>query len=283
MIPVPYFRPDSVEEAIHLKTTHPGARFIVGGTDVLVRLQDHPDLLEALVSLRGIDRLQRLEVGDNALIGAAVPIADLLEHEAFCRRWPLLAQAFVEVGSVQIRNSATVGGNLCNGSPAADTAPALLVLGAQLHLQGPKGCRVVPIESFFEGPGETACADDEILVAIELPPPPQGARGVFMKKKRVWMDVAIVNLAASLVKEGDRYTKVRLAAGSVAPTPIRLRETEAALEGQEHTPERIAAAKKIAEAEVSPITDIRGGADYRRTITGVFVARALEELMRRSS
>ncbi len=103
-----------------------------------------------------------------------------------------------------------------------------------------------------------------------------------MKKKRVWMDVAMVNLAASLVKEGNRYTKVRLAAGSVAPTPIRLRETEAVLEGQEHSSELIATAKKTAEAEVSPITDIRSSADYRRTITGVFVARALEELMRRS-
>ncbi|HJN77540.1 MAG TPA: xanthine dehydrogenase family protein subunit M [Myxococcota bacterium] len=280
MTPIPYHRPSSLEGALRLVQRLGGARYIAGGTDLLVQMKDHRHEPDALISLRAVPELRVLELDQGARIGAAVPVSELLESPELVGRWPALADALREIGSVQIQNSATLGGNLCNASPAADSTPILLSLGARVRLAGPGGRRTMDLDAFLVGPGRTALTEGEILVAIELDEPGPGERSVFFKKTRVAMDLAIVNLGATLRMEAGVIAEVRLAAGSVGPRAMRLREAEALLLGQGASPELIARAAAAAQAEVRPISDVRGSAEYRRAIVGVFVKRALASLVR---
>ncbi|MBW2453558.1 MAG: xanthine dehydrogenase family protein subunit M [Deltaproteobacteria bacterium] len=274
-----YYRPTSLSEALRLKEEVPGARFIAGGTDLLVQLRDGGPQPAALISLRHIPELSVTTVDGTARLGATTPLSDLVDNAALMAGWPLLGEALRDFGSVQIRNSATVGGNLCNGSPAADMAPVLMVLRAQVRLCDPGGERTLPLEEFFEGPGRTRAGRNTLLTAVELAAPTPGQRGTYLKKMRTAMDVALASVAALAVLEEGRLSEVRLAAGSVAPVPLRLSRTEAVLRGQQPTPERIAEARRVASQEVCPITDLRAGADYRRHIVGVFVQRALQAVL----
>ncbi|MFQ5844440.1 MAG: FAD binding domain-containing protein, partial [Planctomycetota bacterium] len=183
------------------------------------------------------------------------------------------------LGSPQIRNVATVGGNLCRAAPGADLAPPLLVHEARVRLRGAAGSRDLPLEEFMLGPGETCLGPGEVLGAVLLDPPPAGARTVFLKKGRVRMDLSLVSVAVLLELEGKRCRRARVAAGSVAPTPLRLRRVEALLEGRPITPAVAAEARAAAAAEVAPITDVRATESYRRRIAGVFVERALSRLL----
>ena len=281
MQPLPYHRPGTVHEALGLARSLPGARFVAGGTDLLVRLKGGAPAPSALISLRGVAELSRTDVGDVARLGAATSVAELLENEALNAGWPVLGQAMAEMASAQIRSSATLGGNLCNAAPCADSAPPLLVLLARVGLRGKDGSRVMPLEDFFEDAGITQLGAGELLTHVEVDRPHPGLRAIFLKKKRVAMDLAIASVAAALRMEDGVCAEIRFAAGSVAPVPMRLLATEQVLAGEAPTPERIAMARGVAEREVIPITDIRGGADYRRHIVGVYVQRAMEALVAR--
>jgi carbon-monoxide dehydrogenase medium subunit len=169
-----------------------------------------------------------------------------------------------------------VGGNLCRAAPCADLAPPLLVYEATVRLAGRGGTREVPIDAFFKGPGVTALEPGEILVAVTLPPPRPNARGCFLKKGRVRMDLSIASVAALVEMDGDVCTRARLAAGAVAPVPMRLEEVEALVEGKPLTDDLLAEAQRLASREVMPITDVRSTESYRRRITGVYVKRALK-------
>ena len=160
----------------------------------------------------------------------------------------------------------TVGGNLCNGSPASDTAPALIALGAEVVLVGPEGETRLPLERFFRGPGKTARRPDQLLTAVEVPLPAAQAGSAFVKIGRVAADIAKANAAVYLVRDGDRIADCRLAFGSVAPTPMRAPRAEAILRGQMMTPELIAQAAAVAAEEISPIDDVRSTAAYRRQV-----------------
>lgn len=254
----------------------PGARFVAGGTDVMVKVRGGSFAPSALISLRNLPELRGVTVGpDGARIGAATPLSALLQHPELQAGWPLLLDALRTMGSTQIRNSATLGGNLCNGSPCADSPPALIALGARVELVGPAGTRQVAVEDFFTGPSATVRAADEVLSAVLLGPPVSGSRGVFLRKQRVAMDLAQVNVAVWLALEGPRVAQARVVVGAVGPTPMRLRPVEALLYG-EPTPERVAEAAALAATLVRPISDLRATAAYRRHITGVFVRRAVE-------
>lgn len=279
MHPLPYHQPGTVTEALGLARSLPGARFIAGGTDLLVRLKGGAARPSALISLRGIAELTAVDIGDVAKLGAATPVAELLDNEALMEGWPVLGDALLEIASEQIRSSATLGGNLCNASPGADSAPALLVLEARVGLRSPDGARVIPLVEFFEAPGITQLGAGELLTHIVVEPMPDGMEAIFFKKKRVAMDIATASVAAALVLTGGVCADVRLAAGSVAPTPMRLPQAEAVLRGHAPTEERIAEARRVASNEVRPITDLRGGADYRRRIVGVYVERAMKALV----
>jgi len=273
-----YHRPTSLEEALALASEIPGARFIAGGTDLLVQESNGRLAAPALISLRRLPELGGIDVSDRIRIGAAVPLADVVAHPEIVSTYPALAASIRVLGSAQIRNVATLGGNLCNASPAADTAPALLVYGATVEIRGLDTTRELPLEDFFVGPGETALRPGEVLTAVWLEPPPEGTRSVFLRKGRVTMDLAIVSVAASARRHGTSYTGVRLAAGAVAPTPVRLSRSEGVAEGTDLNPEVRAEAAGTAREEISPISDLRSSASYRTHLTGVFVERALATL-----
>ena len=278
-----YSKPTSLEEALRLKQSTTGSRFIAGGTDLMVQIKNGTARPPALISLRSIRELAGIDVNGVARVGSMVPLTDLIEHPVIRERYPVLVEAVRRMGSVQVRNVATLGGNLCNASPAADGALPLLVLDAKLRLLGEQGCRDVPVAEYFVGPGETVQGRDEILTAILLEPPSPEARTIFLRKDRVHVDLALVSVAVLLVMEADGETcrMARVAAGAVAPTPLRLREVESLLEGQELTPELLVRAQEVAREGIAPVTDIRAGAEYRRHITGVFVKRAVEILLGR--
>jgi carbon-monoxide dehydrogenase medium subunit len=275
-----YHRPTTLREAWRLLARQPGAALLAGGTDLLVQLRAGLLRPPAVVSLRNIPELAGVtaEPGGGLRIGAATPVADLLRHATVVRRYPLLAQALRVMASPQIRNVATLGGNLCNASPCADTAPPLLAYEARVVLRSARGRRELPLEEFFRGPGETDCRAGELLAAVRLPAPPPGARVLFHKQRRVHLDLALASIAVLLQLRGTSCRKARLAAGSVGPTPLRLHEVERLLEGRTVTAELAAEAGTLAAQTVSPITDLRSTAEWRRRIVEVRVRRALLEL-----
>ncbi|MBN1225300.1 MAG: xanthine dehydrogenase family protein subunit M [Candidatus Aminicenantes bacterium] len=279
MIRFDYFRPSSLEEAFKLKRTYSGAIYVSGATDVMVRIKNRELRPPVLISLRNIPELSSIEINGGACIGALVTISDISKNPDLDRRYSVLVQAARRLGSVQIRNAATVGGNLCNCSPCADTATPLLVLEAKVRLRSPEKTREIPIRDFFKGPGEAALMGDEMLTEIKLDPPEEGTRAIFLKKGRVKMDLAVASVAVLVVWDGKRCSKVRIAAGSVAPVPLRLDRVEKLLEGSPLSKDLLTEAQKLAEESVSPITDIRSTEEYRRRIIGVYVKRSLEQLL----
>lgn len=277
-----YFRPQSLKEALQFKKTIADAKFISGGTDLMVQIKNRELQPPALISLRSIPKLAFIEVNGGARIGALATISDIIQHPELCHNYPLLVEAAKNLGSVQIRNVATIGGNLCNCSPSADMALPLLVLEAKVRLQTSKASRDIPLNEFFIGPGESCLTLSEILTGILLNSPQQGAKATFLKKGRVKMDLAIASLAVLLEMEGERCRKARIAAGSVAPMPLRLYKVEELLEGATISKELVAEAQQLAAESVSPVTDVRATEEYRRQIVGVYVKRGLEKVLARS-
>lgn len=276
-----YHRPKNLLEVFDLREKIPDALLMAGGTDLMVRLRRGDLRPRNIISLRGVKELRGIEalLGGGLRIGANVTMRELLLDEDIQARFPVLAQAAGRLGSPQIRSAATIGGNLCNASPCADTAPPLLVLDATVEVLSPNGGRDIPLQDFFNGPGQTCMANDEIFGAVKVLPMEPGEQAVFLKKGRVRMDLAQASVAMRLSLEGSRCKSAWIAAGSVAPTPLRLELTEAVLEGQELTPVLLKLAEEAASQEVSPMTDIRATESYRRQIIGVYVRRAALELM----
>ena len=268
-----YHRPRRLDEALGLMRESDDVRVVAGGTDLLVR---NPAPARTLISLRRVAELLGIEAGR---IGAATPVAELVRSADLAARYPVLVQAARRLGSPQIRSVATVGGNLCRAAPCADLAPPLIVLEARAEIAGAEGAREVPVEDFFTGPGTTCLRKGEVLAAVHLDPPRAGAVGLFQKKGRVAMDLSIASVAMLLEAEDGRCRRIRIAAGSVAPRPLRLREVEAWLEGAMLDAPRLAEAVRIASATVAPITDIRSTEAYRRHIVGAYVRRGIEQLL----
>ncbi len=274
-----YYQPESLKEAFRLKKTVPESLYIAGGTDLMVRFKKSEIRPCAFISLRSIPELLGITDGKIIRIGAMTSIRDILKNPLLCEKFPVLIQAAKMLGSVQIRNVATIGGNLCNGSPAADTAPPLLALEARVRLQNDNKNRELPLEKFFLGPGETALAPGEILTDILLKPSEQNSKTIFLKKGRTRMDLAVASVAALIQTEGGRCLKARVAAGSVAPVPQRLAEVEAFLEDAMLSRKVLAEAQQLASRSVSPISDVRSTSDYRRHLVGILMKQALEKLM----
>jgi carbon-monoxide dehydrogenase medium subunit len=274
-----YLRPKSLKEALQQKKTIAGAKFISGGTDILVQIKNRELQPPALISLRSIPELATIEVNGGARIGALATISDITQHNELGLNYPVLVEAARRLGSVQIRNVATIGGNLCNCSPSADMALPLLVLEAKVRLQTAKASREIQISEFFKGPGESCLSSGEILTDILVDPPHQKAKATFLKKGRVKMDLAIASLAVLLEMEGGKCRKACIAAGSVAPMPIRLYKAEALLEDAAISKDLMSKAQQLARDIVSPITDVRATEEYRRQIVGVYVKRGLEKIL----
>ncbi len=280
MQPFGYYEPSSLDEALSLLAEHrERARLLAGGTDLFIRMRTgvlRPGMLVDLKRVRELDGVRESEAG-GLRIGALTPHSEVESSEAVRVRYPALAAAARWVAGAQIRNRGTVGGNLCNASPAADLAPPLLAFGARVRIAGAGWDREVPLEVFFVGPGRTVLAPDEILTEILLPPPAPWTGSDFQRAIRTAVDIALVNVAVALTLEaGDGQCRdVRIALGAVAPTPMPARQAAAALRGQRLSPERIVEAARTAAAEAQPISDVRASAEYRRDQVEVLTARAL--------
>ncbi len=292
MIKYEYHQPESLKEAFGLMERCKGrAMYIAGGTDLLVKIKHQAKCLpgesfftvDALISLRGIAALREIQYNGGLQLGASTPFRSIARASAVAQIYPALAEAVSVLANPQIRNVATVGGNICNASPCADSVLALIVLDAMLTVEGPGGIRQVPISDFFQGPGQTVLGKVEILTRIDIGKPRKGTVMKHLKTGRLTSDIAVVNTAAALEMDGRKCRKCRLAAGSVAPTPLRLKKTEAIIEGAEITPDLLKEVQQVASREVMPITDVRSTEEYRRQVAGVMVKRTISEALSNDS
>ena len=276
-----YCAPTNLPEAISLLGQYSSAaRLIAGGTDLLTALKERTDRPEYLINLAGLAELCfiRYDPETGLRIGAAVTVRAVEKSDVVRLYYPVISQAAATLASVQIRNLATIAGNICRASPSADLPPALLVLDATVKLAGPLGERIVPLVDFFTGPGKTVLRPDEILTEIRLPPsqPDRGAAYIKHSPRRA-MDLASVGVAAAITLEAGLCRQARIALGAVAPTPRRSFQAEALLTGQIPTPDLILQAAEAAAAEANPISDVRASAAYRRQMVRVLVRRALQQ------
>ncbi len=279
-----YVRPASPQEVTRLLLKSDGqARLFMGGTDVFVRMRDGAIAPKRLVDVKHLPDMTAIRFGKRRglVIGAAVNMNCLARHAAVVEHYPLLVEALNSVASYQLRTRATMGGNLCNASPAADTAPAALVLDARMVLHGRRGERRVPLGEFFLGPGKTAMRPGEFLLRIEIPPLPPGAVGRYMKLGRnAHGDLAIVGVAVLGYPDRKALSgyRFRLALASVAPTPLRVPEAEAILSDSPLTPEVIESAAEAAMNAAKPIDDVRASAAYRKAMVKVLTRRAVGQV-----
>src|SRR5262249_39757740 len=269
----------TLEEACRLLAAEPRAAILAGGTDLMVHLRQSQRAKRplAVISVRRIPGLDRIDVGARAIrIGALATLTALIEHPTIQAEYPVLPFTARYMGSPAIRHLATVGGNLCNASPAAGLSPVLLALDAEVGIAGPAGARRLPLDGFLRGPGRTALATGEILEWAEFP---RRHAGWIVRYERLdvrrAMDIAIAGVAIALRREGARVAEARVALGAVAPTPIRVREAEAALVEGGLVPAAIERAAELAMAAARPIGDVRATAEYRREMVGALVRRAL--------
>ena len=250
---------------------------VAGGTDLYVLIKSGIRSPRALINVTGIDELAgvRLE-GDSISIGAACTHSAMVASPEL-EDITCLVQAAGTIGSPQVRNAGTVGGNIANASPAGDTYPALMVLGAQAALRGPGGTRTLKLEDIPTGPGATRLRPDELLTRIAFERPPAGCYSGFIKiGLRNALAISVASAAILATARGGKLDRVRIACGAVAPRPIRITDVEKMLAGEEPTPELIAEAGQAVCRSCDPVTDIRANKQYRRHVLGVIVTRLVE-------
>lgn len=285
---IEYAAPQSVDEAVAILSRHgAAARMLSGGTDIIVQAREGRRAVDVMVDAKTIPEMSELRVEpDGGLyVGAAVPCAVIYENEQVRRRFPALVDSASLIGGIQIQSRASLGGNLCNSSPAADSIPTLIALGATCHIAGPGGRRTLPVEQFCTGPGRNALADGELLVALTFPAPQPGSGAAFERFiPRNEMDIAVTNAAASVVLSGDRRTfqSARIGLGAVAPTPLLVAEAGDALAGQPVSDEAIERAAELASQAARPIADMRGSVAQRKHLAKVLVKRVIEQAVERA-
>lgn len=277
--------PRSVDEALRvLSDRGSDAKLLAGGTDLLPQMKNGLLKPACVIDLSGVGRVKTLQPEAAGLrVGAAVP-ARALERDAIARAtYTALSESAALVGSVQVRNLATLGGNVCNAAPSADMAPPLLALDAEAVIVGPKGERRVPFADFFTGVRRTVLAADEMLVEIVVPAPGPRSGGHYLRHTpRRELDIAVVGVAAQLTLANGVCSKARIALAAVAPVPLRARQAEQTLEGKPVTPEAIELAAELAVGVAKPISDQRGSADYRRHLVRVLTRRTLRTALTRA-
>jgi carbon-monoxide dehydrogenase medium subunit len=259
------------------------AKLLAGGTDLLVMMKDRVIAPEYVIDIKSIPGLDRIEpdVEGGIRIGALTRIANIVKSALIRERYPALQEAAESLGSVQVRNMATIGGNICRSSPSADTLPPLLVYGARLKLIRSGGERIVPLRDFLTGPGKNIL-DDEVLAEILLPPTGSACGSAFIKLSRVSEDLAKVNCAAKIAVSADgRCEEARIVLGAVAETPVRAASVEQALIGRELSEDVIKQAALLVGEDISPIDDVRSTARYRIRVSRVLIARVLKKAIHR--
>ena len=277
-----YYKPKTLKEALELLRSVEGAKVIAGGTDLLVDMKFRRVEPKALVDVSKLEELRYVRlVGDYVEIGSAVTLQELVESELVRTRLPLLWEAVSSMASWQVRNIATIGGNICNASPAADTAPPLLTYGARLLLASLDGVREVDVGGFFVGPKRSVVRSDEILQGVRVPVHPAGYGWSFRKVSRTSFDIAKVSVAVLLKADGGRVGDPRVTFGSVAPTPVRARSVERAIEGLS-LEEALEVGPRFVERDITPIDDVRSTAWYRTEVAKALLRDSLREAYERS-
>ena len=278
--PFEFYQPATLAEASRLlKENGPGGRFLAGGTDLVIAMKEKGLLPKYIVDLKRLPGLSGIRENSDATmtIGALTTMYSIETSPVIIKKYPFLAQSAAEVGSIQIRNRATIGGNMANSTPSADVAPSLIALNATAKIASADRERTVLLEEFFRGPGQNVMSADEILTEITIPKTEPQLVGEYIKfSPRDMMDLAYIGVAVAYNLGSDKKCDgVRIVLGAVAPTPIRARKSEALLEGKILTEELAAKAGDEAARESKPISDVRSSADYRRAMVGVMTKRAL--------
>jgi carbon-monoxide dehydrogenase medium subunit len=278
--PFDFYQPTTLAEASRLlKDKGPGGRFLAGGTDLVIAMKEKGLLPKYIVDLKRVPGLAGIqENGDGSLsIGALTTMYAIETSPVIQKKYPFFAQSAAEVGSIQIRNRATVGGNMANATPSADVAPSLIALNAAAKIARVGAERTMALEDFFLGPGQNAMEAEEILTEITIPRTDPQLVGEYVKfSPRDMMDLAYIGVAVAYIFDRDkRCSGVRIVLGAVAPTPIRARDSEALLEGRVLTEELARQVGDEAARESKPISDVRSSADYRRAMVAVMTKRAL--------
>ena len=280
----------SVEETSALLAKHgQESQIVAGGTDLFVKMKQRrfvPSVLINIKRISGLDQI-RWDADDGLHIGPLTTIQAIRESALIAKQCPVLSEAAGVLGTEQVRNLGTIGGNLGNASPSAEFAPPLLILGASVRCLGRRGERVLPLDGFFVGPGKSALESDEVITDIHVPNPPVRAQCAYLKHSLRRMDVAMAAAAVFVLLDGDICRDVRIALGAVAPTVFRASMAEQALIGKRLTgdsseSELLEAVAQVAVGESRPIDDIRGYASYRRKVVAMLVRHGLEHVIARA-
>ncbi len=277
--------PESLDDCLRLLAERgPETKLLAGGTDLLPQMKNGVLMPKRVIDLSGVARVKILESDAKGLrIGAAVPARQLEQDPRVRAGYVSVAESAALVGSVQVRNLATVGGNLCNAAPSADMAPPLVALEAQAVIAGPHGERRVALSDFFTGVRTTVLGPDELLVEIAAPAPGPHSGGSYIRHTpRRERDIAVVGVASQVTLANGVCAKARIALAAVAPTPVRATTAEAALEGRPLTPELIERAAELAAQGAKPISDQRGSEDFRRHLVRILTRRTLTAALARA-
>lgn len=271
-----YFEPTTLAEASRLFAEE-HAQLLAGGTDLVIGMKAYTETPQSVISLQKIPGLDGITTDSDGsiTIGAMTKAREVELSEDVQKHHTALAEGASEIGSIQIRNLATIGGNIAHASPAADTAAGLLVANAQVDIASAHGGRSVPINELFTGPGQTVLKPGEIITQFRLPSPASGSHYIKHKIREV-MDLAFIGVASAVNMENGTITDVRIGLAAVAPTPIRAIEAENLLKGQEITTELLGQAGEAAAAATSPISDLRCSAEHRREMVNVLTRRTLQ-------
>jgi carbon-monoxide dehydrogenase medium subunit len=278
----------TIEEAVNL-LSEKNARLLAGGTDLIVLLRTNPARIgdpEVVVDVKEIPELNQLSYdSDSGLtLGAAVPCYKIYSNDVISKAYPGLIDAASLIGGIQIQGRASIGGNLCNATPSADSIPALIALSATCKIAGPGGTRDVPVEEFCVGPSKTVLESGELLVSLHFPPPPpnSGARYIrFIPRNE--MDIAVAGAGVSVVLENGGVKAARVALSSVGPTPLFVKEAGESLVGKPPSDENIKIASGIARDAAKPISDMRGTVEFRTHLCEVLTRRALDTAIERAN
>jgi carbon-monoxide dehydrogenase medium subunit len=286
MTDIQYLAPRTLDEAIGaFAAAGSAARILAGGTDLLVQMRSGAVRPGLIVDIKKIAEMTAIEeTGDGSFrVGAAVPGAALAEHARFGKVWPGVLEAINLIGSTQVQGRASAGGNLCNGSPAGDSVPALVAAGAIVTLQGPNGRRQMPVEEVPVGPGRTCLAPGEILVSFTLPPRAKGSSDAYLRMiPRTEMDIAVVGVGVSLTLADGVCTAARVGLGAVAPTVLLVEDAAKALMGSKLDDTALNAAAAACSAACRPIDDKRGTIVYRTKVAGVLLKRTVAIAVKRA-
>ncbi len=271
-----YAAPTSVDEARSLLADNPGSRVFAGATDLVPQIRAGRPAPPVMVDLKRIDGLTSVShEGGSWTVGAATPTAELTRNADFTAMFPGLSEASGLIGSDQIQNRSSWGGNLCNASPAADSVPALVVNDAQAVIASGGGTRTVSVADIPTGPGQTSLAEDEFIVEFTVADPPANTGDAYLRMiPRTEMDIAVVGAAVRLTMDGDTVIDASVVLGAVAPTVVRVPDGEAALVGSTLDDAALAALADAASAACNPINDKRGTIEYRKQVAGVLAKRA---------